>query len=67
MRCSCCNKALSDYESTLRHAESKQFLDTCLNCLEDIDIPVKGRKDLLKTKDINDNSDDFDSLTEVKF
>jgi hypothetical protein len=67
MRCDCCGRNLSDYESTLRHAETKVFLDTCLKCLEDLDIPVKGRKDLLKTQDVNDNSDDFDALKEVRF
>lgn len=67
MRCSCCNNPLSDYESTLRHSESKQFLDTCMNCLDDSGIPVKGRKDLLKTQDVNDYSNDYDALKEVKF
>ena len=67
MRCGCCNKSLSDYESTLRHAETKEFLDTCTKCLEETGIPIKGRKDLLKTMDVNDNSDDFDLIKELKF
>ena len=36
MKCTCCNKALSDYEATLRHAETKEFLDTCSECLSEI-------------------------------
>jgi hypothetical protein len=43
MRCSCCNKNLSDYESTLRHPETKEFLDICNKCLKDIPItPIEG-------------------------
>lgn len=38
MRCSCCNCNLSDYESVLKHPETKEYLDTCLVCLEDIPI-----------------------------
>jgi hypothetical protein len=36
MKCTCCNKALSDYEATLRHAETREFLDTCADCLSEI-------------------------------
>ena len=36
MKCTCCNKSLSDYEATLRHAETREFLDTCAECLSDI-------------------------------
>lgn len=46
MKCSCCNRNLSDYESTLRHATDGTFLDICLKCLEGLNIPVRGRKDL---------------------
>lgn len=42
MRCSCCNKNLSDYESTLRHPVTNEFLDTCNKCLVDTGIkPVE--------------------------
>lgn len=67
MRCTCCDRNLSDYESTLRHAETKAFLDTCSRCLDGSGIPLKGRKDLLKTQDVDDAGDDFDYLGEVKF
>jgi hypothetical protein len=36
MKCICCNKSLSDYEATLRHAETREFLDTCAECLSEI-------------------------------
>lgn len=47
MRCYCCNRNLSDYESTLRSGISGQFLDTCKKCLKDLDIPIiEPSKDL---------------------
>lgn len=39
MRCSCCNKLLTDFESVLRHPDTNEFLDTCLQCLSF--IPIK--------------------------
>ena len=43
MRCLCCNRNLSDYESTLRHPVTNEFLDICQKCLKDIPIaPVEG-------------------------
>ena len=60
MRCTCCNKNLSDYETTLKHAVTGAYLDTCLNCLSEIayqtPMPVKGRHDLIQS--INNISDD---------
>jgi len=55
MRCYCCNRVLSDYESTLRHAETGEFLDTCMKCLKDLNIPTKGREDLNTTEEDEDN------------
>lgn len=34
--CSCCDKTLTDLESTLRHGFTNEFLDTCLPCLKEI-------------------------------
>lgn len=55
MRCYCCNRPLSNYESTLRHAVSREFLDTCLDCLEGLDIPSVGRPDLSNEEEGQDN------------
>lgn len=46
MRCVCCNRNLNDYESTLKKAETGEFLDTCLKCLDGLGINTIGRKDL---------------------
>ena len=68
MRCSCCNKRLSDYETTLKHGVTGEYLDTCLDCLSDIahdvPMPVKARKDLIPDMDIHD---DVDELTDVEY
>ena len=68
MRCGCCNKRLSDYETTLKHAETGHYLDTCMDCLSEIayDVPmlVKDRKDLITSMD---NQEELDSLTDMEY
>lgn len=71
MRCTACNKRLSDYESTLKHAETGQYLDTCLDCLSEIaqqvPMPVKGRKDLIQDMVIHEDVDNLDELEYNKY
>lgn len=63
MRCSCCNRKLSDYETTLKHAVTGEYLDTCLDCLSeiahDVPMPVKARKDLIANMDIQKEVDEL--------
>jgi hypothetical protein len=68
MRCQCCNTALDDYESTMRHAITRQFLEMCSTCLRSVDayIPVQVRNDLMSEADTGnlddsllDNIDDY--------
>ena len=53
MRCICCNTALNDYESTIRHGITRQFLEMCSVCLKSVDayIPMQVRNDLLSEND----------------
>jgi hypothetical protein len=53
MRCICCNTALNDYESTVRHGITRQFLEMCSICLKSVDayIPIQVRNDLLSEND----------------
>lgn len=53
MRCQCCNTTLNDYESTMRHAITKQFVNTCSQCLSAMGdvIPLQVRNDLLSESD----------------
>jgi hypothetical protein len=53
MRCTCCDRILSDYESTIRSEVTGEFLDTCMTCLKEIGIKFKDRKDLRPTEELN--------------
>ena len=69
MRCIVCDKRLNDYETTLKHAETGQYLDTCIDCLSDVakyvPMPVKGRRDLLVKVDTEDI--DVDELSQDEY
>ena len=68
MRCTCCNKRLSDYETTLKHAVTGAYLDTCLDCLsdiaQDVPMPVQARKDLVHSEVFEG---ELDTLDEVEY
>jgi hypothetical protein len=62
MRCNACNRLLSDFEATRRHAETGDFLDLCNRCLQVVNeqtkIPAIERNDLLYQNDTMDDEDD---------
>lgn len=53
MRCQCCNAALTDYELTLRHGFTMEFLELCQECIGSLGykLPVVGRSDLMTEAD----------------
>lgn len=55
MRCYCCQRALNDYESTLKSAVTGEYLDTCNKCLKDLNIKTIGREDLSAYEDAEDD------------
>lgn len=60
IRCECCDKNLSDYESTLRLVSTGDFADTCLKCLKGLSIDVVGKQSLKKKfEDQPDDEDDY--------
>lgn len=67
MKCELCNEGLTDFEATMRHAITKQFVNTCSQCLTAMGdvIPLQVRNDLLSENDMNnvdtllDNVDDY--------
>lgn len=65
MRCQCCNRNLSDIESTRRHAETNQFLDICNKCIPDLGIPYLDRDDLGPTLEDDDVEDVDNTVPEV--
>lgn len=70
MRCILCNAALSDYESTMKHAITGKFLDMCQPCFMslEVDIPVYDRKDLLHEADLpsmDELLDNYEDYTDI--
>lgn len=54
MKCVVCNADLTDSETTIRHAVTKKFLDTCMTCIKDIgNIPIQVRPDLMSEVDLD--------------
>jgi hypothetical protein len=67
MRCLCCNSALTDYELTLRHGFTMEFLELCQECIGSLGykLPVVGRADLMTEADteLSDNLMEDDELS----
>ena len=64
MKCELCNANLSDFEATMRHAITKQFVNTCSQCLTAMGdvIPLQVRNDLLSENDMNNVDTLFDDV-----
>jgi hypothetical protein len=60
MKCQCCDRILTDYESTRKHAVTGSFIDLCQQCFKavqaDSHLPTKDRKDLISSDDIDDSA-----------
>jgi len=65
MHCSCCDRLLTEFESTRRNANTFQFIDLCRVCFEDVKpyVPTIDRKDLISEADLDvvDDCDDMDT------
>ncbi len=64
MHCVACNKLLTDFEATRRNAITKDFVDLCKVCFEDVKglFPVIERKDLVTQSDLDLDGDEDDSV-----
>lgn len=64
MRCVCCNKNLSDYESTKKDTHG-EYIDMCTHCDSLIDdIALQGDEDdVLPIDEDNDDHDDIMDLS----
>jgi hypothetical protein len=62
MHCVACNKLLTDFEATRRNAITKDFVDLCKVCFEDVKglFPVIERKDLVNESDLDPSEQDLD-------
>jgi len=69
MRCVACNKILSDYESTRKHAITGEYLDLCNECFSSISevamLPTHDRKDLLTEIDVDQELEEIDDNREM--
>lgn len=64
MHCVNCDRLLSDYEATRKHAITFKFLDLCKVCFEDVKtlIPTIDRKELMTEQDFDtEPEDDLDT------
>ena len=59
MKCLCCDKMLTDFEATRKHAVTGMFIDLCQQCFKtvqlDANLPTKDRRDLISEDDIDDS------------
>ena len=61
MRCVCCNRPLTDYETSIKGSISGKYLDSCVKCLTGIGVQYKGNDNFKKPKieDHEDIEDEF--------
>ena len=60
MHCVNCDRLLSEYEATRKHAITFKFLDLCKVCFEDVKtiIPTLDRKELMTEQDFDTEPED---------
>ena len=64
MHCVNCDRLLSDFEATRKHAITFQFLDLCKVCFEDVKtiIPTIDNRSLMTEQDFDTDDDENDNL-----
>ena len=64
MHCVNCDRLLSDFEATRKHAITFQFLDLCKVCFEDVKtiIPTIDNRALMTEQDFDASDEDDDDL-----
>jgi hypothetical protein len=68
MHCLNCDRLLTDYEATRKHAITFKFLDLCKVCFDDVKtiIPTIDNRSLMTEQDLDvDDQDDSDMDTRV--
>ena len=60
MHCVNCDRLLSDFEATRKHAVTFKFLDLCKVCFEEVKtlIPTIDRRELMTEQDFDNEPDD---------
>jgi len=64
MHCQACNRLLSDFEATRKHAITFEFLDLCKVCFEDVRtiIPTIDNRSLMTEQDFDVDDDNDNDL-----
>lgn len=72
MRCDCCDRRLTDYESSLKSVATGEYMNTCMRCLKGLQIEVTGNLELkhktepdieeLENDDLDEYYDDFSDI-----
>ena len=62
MHCVNCDRLLSDFEATRKHAITFQFLDLCKVCFDDVKtiIPTIDNRSLMTEQDLDVDDDEAD-------
>ena len=60
-RCVCCDRNLSDFESTIRLRSTGEFADTCQTCIKEIgpDVEYIYRNDVQDAGDEESEDEDY--------
>jgi len=67
MRCKSCDAVLSEYESSMKSAETKEFLDLCVNCTKDAGIHSYGNTSLMHEYEDYPEDLDLDNISGVLY
>jgi copper chaperone CopZ len=65
MHCLNCDRLLTDYEATRKHAITFKFLDLCKVCFDEVKtiIPTIDRRELMTEQDFDDEPEDDTDTT----
>ena len=70
MHCLNCDRLLTDYEATRKHAITFKFLDLCKVCFDDVKtiIPTIDNRSLMTEQDldVDDQDDDLDTRVSLE-
>ena len=69
MHCDCCNKLLTDVESRIKFKESGVFANTCLTCLDTMDVAYSLPRDEydIEEEDVFYDIDDSDVIDNQEY
>lgn len=63
MRCTVCNALLSAFESTRKHPDTNEYLDTCCTCTAYTKQPSVDNYSLMDAEDLNNMAIDTEDTT----